>query len=174
MKPIFSLYKPNKLVESFAIFCNLLLSLSKLEVSLLFISFNYYNKLNYYNFLTFLRNNNISSHALNIKNPYFSKHIVKNVNFLRNTNYVLNLSNMKVRYNVEFLNIFNSYSYSNENIDFLYFKFKEFNSLISYNYLLDFLKTKKQKTFILKIIKVIYLYPRVIIKTINHINIKKC
>jgi hypothetical protein len=137
----------------------------------IFLNFNYYNKLNYFNFLTFLYNNNFDyCNFLKLNSKKIN--IINNSYFFNNINSVLSFTQFSdvQKYKKEFINIFTSYN--NENIDFVYFKFKEFNSLISFFYFIDFLKNKNKKIIFIKLIKLIY-FPIIYLIKNNKIYFKK-
>src|SRR3989338_3596382 len=133
------LTKRNKLKILFK--CKKLLNFFFKFDNYIFLHFNYYNKLNYINFLIYLQNNNFeycNFSKINVKKI----NIINNIYFFNNINGIISFSkNQKIT--KDFLNIFTSYN--NENIDFIYFKFKEFNTLISFLYLIEFFKFKNKK-----------------------------
>jgi hypothetical protein len=137
----------------------------------LFLNFNYYNKLNYFNFLTFLYNNKFDYYNF-LKLNSKKINIINNSYFFNNINTVISFKffSEHQKYTKEFINIFTSYN--NENIDFVYFKFKEFNSLISFFYFIEFLKNKNKKIIFIKLLKIIY-FPIIYLIKNNKIYFKK-
>jgi len=132
--------------------------------NVVFVNFNYYNKLNYFNLLNFINVHKIAIfNLINIKNKKIN--IINNINFFKNTNYVLGLS-LPVKYTKDFLNKF--LVYNHENMDIMYLKFQEFKSLISFSYFVDFIKSTNKKGIALKIIKILYctqvLFSKILIK----------
>jgi len=146
--------------------CNKTINFLIKNNNLLFINLQYYNKLDFFKFVIFLQNNNYFSCNLQKINTK-SLNIIKNTYFFKNTNYVLSFSNEQ-QITKDFINIFNNYQ--NENIDFMYFKFKEFNSLISLNYFVEFFKFKNKKIISVKLLKVLYFTNLYFIKVTKNKN----